>query len=207
MKVSFALAMTLCAAALTAAPPAQPSAEDEVVVPQSDGHSGLCEPFDCATRIQQIFDASTFPSSMRIDALELFNDATQSAESFVEPAHYQVYLSTTRASSATLSADMDQNVGPNARLVAEFTVSDFSTFFTGAFRIPLAAPFVYARNAGNLLLEIRKDQTANYGDGTIYVDGSVQAAGVALATDQFGVQPSVGMSVGFVGQIIGPPER
>jgi len=57
---------------------------------------------------------------------------------------------------------------------------------------------------GNLLLEIKKDQTANYGDGPIYVDGSPTATGIALVSDQFGVQPSLGMSVGFVGQFLGP---
>jgi hypothetical protein len=207
MKIGTVVASALCLGILTVVSNAQPPDLDEVIVPQADGQSGLCEPFDCATRIQQVFDAATFPSSMRIDAVELFNNAQQSAEGFAEPAHYQIFLSTTTASSATVSGDMDQNVGSNARLVAEFTISDFSTFFTGPFRIPLSSPFVYNRTQGNLLLEIRKDQTANYGEGTIYVDGNLHAPGVTLITDQFGVQPSVGMSVGFVGQLVATLSR
>jgi hypothetical protein len=86
-------------------------------------------------------------------------------------------------------------------------VSDTTTRFTGTFRIPLTEPFVYNPKRGNLLLEIRKDHTANFGDGTIFVDGSAQAAGVALVDDQFGVRPAEGMSVGLVGQFLGPFSR
>jgi len=207
MKVRKIIGVAAFISTFAVAAGAQRPVPDEVILPQADGRSGLCEPFDCSTRIQQVFDASTFSSSIRIEELELFNNFRQSAEGFVEPAHYQFFLSTTEASSETVSTDMDVNVGANARLVAEFTVSDFSTFFTGALRIPLAAPFVYNRNAGNLLLEIRKDQTANFGDGTIYVDGNVQSPGVALVSNQFGIRPSSGMTVGFVGQSLGPASR
>ena len=198
------IGLTLSVLALSAVASAQRPGSDEVVIPQPDPRVGLCAPFDCNTRIQQVFDASTFPSMIRIDALDLFNDFRQSAEGFVEPAHYQFFLSTTPASSTTVTTDMDGNVGPNNRLVAEVTVADFNTFFTGALRIVLTAPFVYNPRHGNLLLEIRKDHTANFGDGTIYVDGTPTAAGVTLVTDQFGVQPSIGMSVGFAGQFLGP---
>lgn len=204
MKVVISAAVALGASLVAMTVAAQRPGSDEIVVPHSDNQSGLCEPFDCSTRIQQVFDASTIPVHMRIEALDLFNNVKQSAEAFVEPATYTIFLSTTSASSSTLSANLDENVGENVRQVAQFTVSDFSTFFTGAFRIPLAEPFVYNPHQGNLLLEIRKDHTANIGDGTIYVDGNVHAPGVSLATDQFGVQPNLGMSVGLVGQILTP---
>jgi hypothetical protein len=197
------LRAALCLLFVSVVASAQPPATDEIVVPPADGRSGLCVPFDCATRIQQVFDASTFPSMIRIEAIDLFNNVRQSAEGFVEPAHYQVFLSQTAVSSTTATTDMDGNLGPRTQLVADFTVSDFNTFFTGAFRIPLSVPFVYNPRQGNLLLEIRKDQTANFGDGTIYVDGTTSASGVAIVTDQFGVQPSFGMSVGFAGQLLG----
>jgi hypothetical protein len=207
-------ALTLSALALTATMSAQqPGSDtvsaprpgsDEVVIPEPTNGVGFCAPFGCFTRIQQIFDASTFPSKIRIDALDLFNNFAQSAEGFVEPAHYQFFLSTTDASSATASADMDQNLGTHHPLVAEFTIADFNTFFTGALRIALTEPFVYDPRHGNLLLEIRKDQTANFGDGPIYVDGSTATPGITLVTDQFGAQPSLGMSIGFVGKLRGP---
>ena len=198
------LRVVLCAIVLTVAAAAEPPGADEIVIPHTDGRSGLCAPFDCSTRIQQVFNASLFPSRMKIEAIELFNNLEQSGEGFAEPAHYQIYLSTTRASWLTVTADMDANLGADDRLVADFTIADFNTFFTGAFRIPLSEPFTFNPRRGNLLLEIRKNQTANYGDGTIYVDGSVSAPGVTLVTDQFGVQSGVGMSVGLVGKFAGP---
>jgi hypothetical protein len=207
MKLAQIAAVGAGVLAFAAAVTAQRPGSDEIVVPQSDGQSGLCVPFDCATRIQQVFDSATIPATIRIDALELFNNVKQGAEGFLEPAHYQIFLSRTHASSTTLSTDMDANVGRNARQVADFTIADFNTFFTGAFHIPLAAPFVYNPHAGNLLLEIRKDQTANFGDGPVYVDGTTQGIGIALVTDQLGLQPGVGMSVGLVGQFLGPFSR
>jgi hypothetical protein len=198
------LRVVLCALAFAVVATAEPPGADEIVVPHSDGVTGLCEPFDCSTRIQQVFNASLFPSKMKIEAIELFNNSAQSAEGFAEPASYEVYLSTTAASWLTITPDMDANLGDDHRLVAQFTIADFDTFFTGAFRIPLSAPFGFNPRKGNLLLEIRKDQTANYGDGTIYVDGRTNAPGVALVTDQFGVQSGVGMSVGLVGKFAGP---
>lgn len=204
MKLVMTAALALSVSMFAATVGAQRPGSDELVVPHSDNVSGLCEPFECATRIQQVFDASTMLAGMRIDALDLFNNVSQSAEDFIEPATYTIFLSTTGASSTTLSANMDANVGPNVRQVAQFTISDFSTRFTGTFRVPLAAPFVYNPRQGNLLLEIRKDRTGDFGDGPIYVDGNVNASGVALVTDMFGVQRSFGMSVGLVGQFLGP---
>jgi len=198
------LRVVLCAIALTAAAAAEPPGADEIVIPHSDGRSGLCEPFDCGTRIQQIFNASLFPSRMKIEAIELFNNVDQSGEGFAEPAHYEIYLSTTQTSWLTAATDMDANLGADHRLVADFRIADFNTFFVGGFRIPLSEPFTFNPRRGNLLLEIRKDQTANLGDGTIYVDGSVSAPGVTLVTDQFGVQQGVGLSVGLVGKFAGP---
>lgn len=207
MNVRTLAAVVACLGFATVAGQAQRPGSDALVVPHGDGQSGLCAPFDCSTRIQQVFDASTFPGAIRIDALQLFNNARQSAESFVEPAHYQVFLSTTDATSETVTSDLDANATRRQRLVAEFTIADFSTFFTGAFTIPLNTPFVYHPRQGNLLLEIRKDQTANIGDGTIYVDGNTNVPGVALVTDQLGVQRSLGMSVGFRGQFLGPSRQ
>jgi len=198
------LRVVLCAIVLTVAVAAEPPGADEIVIPHTDGRSGLCAPFDCSTRIQQVFNASLFPSRMKIEAIELFNNLEQSAEGFADPAHYQIYLSTTQASWLTITTDMDANLGADHRLGAAFTIADFNTFFTGALRIPLSEPYMFNPRRGNLLLEIRKDQTANYGDGTIYVDGSASAPGVTLVTDQFGVQSGVGMSVGLVGMFAGP---
>src|SRR5262245_18886202 len=76
------IAMTLSVLALTAVVSTQRRAPDEIVIPQPVEGVGLCVPFGCSTRIQQVFDASAFPSMFRIDALDLFNNFDQSAEGF-----------------------------------------------------------------------------------------------------------------------------
>jgi hypothetical protein len=177
---------------------------DEIVVPPSDGQSGWCEPFECATRIQQVFDAELFSGPIKIDGLDLFNAVKQSAEGFIEPAHYEFFLSTTTVSAETATTHMRANEGADLTKVADFTIADTIHFFSGALRIPLSTTFDYKPHKGNLLLEIRKDQTANFGDGPIYVDGTTHATGVTLITDAFGVQPDFAMTVGFVGHVAGP---
>jgi hypothetical protein len=72
----------LCFTAITA----ERATAQDAVLPRSDGQSGLCEPFACETRIQQVFDAALFTGPIRINALPLFNHVPHSAEGFVEPA-------------------------------------------------------------------------------------------------------------------------
>jgi hypothetical protein len=38
----------------------------------------------------------------------------------------------------------------------------------------------------------------------VYVDGTMAGIGVALVSDQLGLRPGFGMSVGLVGQFFGP---
>jgi len=178
---------------------------DEIVAPQPERGVGICAPFGCDVRIQQVFDNTNFPARIRVEGIDIFNNQPNGGEGFVEPAHYSVYLSTTRVSAATATADFDSNVGPDLLKVAAFTIADFNTSFTTAYRIPFAHWFNYIpRSHGNLLLEIRKDHTADFGDGPIYVDGSTHAAGITLITDEQGVQAGLGFTVGFVGRMLGP---
>lgn len=191
MKVFLTL---LCLAAITA----ERATAQDAVLPRSDGLSGLCEPFACETRIQQVFDAALFTGPIRIDALQVFNYFSQSAEFFVEPAHYRFRLSTTQVSSTTITTDFDANLGPDQRTVAEWTVSTFDVFFDTSITIRLKSPFVYDPAAGNLLLEITKDQTTGSDDGPIHADGTANAPGVALVTATFGVEVGKGMTIGFL---------
>jgi hypothetical protein len=71
-------------------------------------------------------------------------------------------------------------------------------FFVTSITIRLKSPFVYDPAAGNLLLEITKDQTTGSDDGPIYADGTVNAPGVALVTATFGVEVGKGMTIGFL---------
>jgi hypothetical protein len=184
----------LCFTATTA----ERAMAQDAVLPRTDGQSGLCEPFECETRIQQVFDAALFAGPIRIDALQLFNNVSQGAEGFVEPARYRFRLSTTQVGSTTITTDFDANLGPDQRTVAGWTVSTFEVNFDKSITIRLKSPFVYDPAAGNLLLEIKKNRTAGFGDGPIYVDGSVNASGVAIVTRTFGVEVGKGMTVGFL---------
>ena len=171
-----------------------------LVVPAADPATGICAPFGCNTRMQQVFDRELFPTGIRIEALEFFHT---NGSGFVEPARYRFTLSTTEVSSTTMSRTFSANLGARRLIVAERVVDDFNTFFT-RLTIPLNPPYVYHPSQGNLLLEIQKDRTANHGDGVVYADGSVSASGVALLTDT-SFHPQVGLSVGFVGQFVGKP--
>jgi|SRR5215471_3167360 len=178
---------------------------DEIAAPQFETGVGVCAPFGCDIRIQEVFDNTNFPARMRIEAIDLFNNQPNSGEGFIEPATYSVYLSSTTVSSTTVTADFDANLGADALRVAKFTISDFNTSFTSTYRIPFAYWFNYVpRASNNLLLEIRKDKTGDFGDGPIYVDGSTHATGVTLVTNEQGVQRGVAFEVGFVGHVLGP---
>ena len=186
---------------------ARPARADQITLPPLEGNSGSCWPFACATRIQTVFDAALFPSAMRIDTLTFFNTTDQSAEGFAEPARYRLSLSTTAKSSATIGGDFDANVGSDARQVAEFTIAGFDTFFTTR-TVPLASPFVFSPAAGNLLLEISKNQTGNFGDGGIFANVNTNARGVSTVVNNVegagpSIQRNVGLNVAFSGQFEG----
>ena len=51
----------LCFTAITA----ERATAQDAVLPRSDGQSGLCAPFGCETRIQQVFDAAHHPHAGR----------------------------------------------------------------------------------------------------------------------------------------------
>jgi hypothetical protein len=194
-----------CLVALTLV--ARPARADQITLPPLEGNSGSCWPFACATRIQTVFDAALFPSAMRIDTLTFFNTTGQSAEGFVDPAQYRFSLSTTAQSSATIGGNFDANLGSDARQVAEFTVAGFDTFFT-TLTVPLTAPFMFSPAAGNLLLEISKNQTGNFGDGGIFANVNTNARGVSTVVDDLegtgpSIQRNVGLNVGFAGQFEG----
>ncbi|HSL21787.1 MAG TPA: PEP-CTERM sorting domain-containing protein [Vicinamibacterales bacterium] len=189
-----------------------PAMADEIVIPQPQPGVGICAPFECGTRLQQVFDAPLFPSAITIESLTFFNTTNNSEGPWVEPTRYRFYLSTTPLSSATITAAFDQNVGADSRLVFDWTVDGFETGFSngllGTLTLPVAGGFSFDPRMGNLLLEIRKDSTAGYGDGPIYVDGvAAGASGVALlinTTDPI-LRRGQGMTIGLNGRLFGDP--
>ena len=202
-KLRCAVVLSLLMSVGVAAGPAQ----DRIVTPEPEGNIGLSAPFSCGVRVQQVWDARLFPAAMRIDALTFFNNFPQSAESYIEPAHYRFFLSVTDASSDTVTTDFEANHGRRVEEVAEMMVVGTSTGFSdgafGTLTLELSKAFHYNPRKGNLLLEIQKDQSSCDGDGPIYVDGSSDADGVTLVTQEFGIFPHFGMTVGFDGKLHG----
>lgn len=195
-EVSMKLIFTLAVLFLSSTASAQMRSA-QLVIPPSDG-TGICDPFACGTRMQQLFDSQLFPSGIRIEALDFFHTF---GRGFAEPATYRIFLSTTRITSSTVSSDFDANLGGRMQEVASFTITSPDVFFT-KLTVPLTKPFSYNPATGSLLIEIRKDQTANHGDGVIYADGSVNAPGVTLVTQQF-LHRHTGLSIGLSGRFIG----
>src|SRR4029453_1746565 len=169
MKTRYAVVLSVLISVGLAAGPSQ----DRIVIPEPDGNIGLGFPFSCGVRGQQVWDAALFPGPLRIDALTFFNNFHQSAESYIDPAHYQFFLSVTAASSSTITADFEANRGRRFEQVAEMTVVGTSTGFSdgafGTLTLPLSKGFHYDPRKGNLLIEIQKDQSSCDGDGPIYV--------------------------------------
>lgn len=204
MRLPFALLLTAVTVAAAA-----PAHADEIVLPPDVGHAGSCEPFDCATHIQQVFDAALFGGSMRIDAITFSNTHIADGR-FVEPAQYRFSLSTTSMSSTSIGTNYAANIGADNRMVIDWTVSGFDTTFTHL-TLPLASPFAFNPARGNLLLDITKDRTANFGDGPIYADANTAARGTEMVTDYLGgsnvtVRSHFGTSIGFVGHFSATPE-
>lgn len=183
MRLKAALAIAVLAALPSVA------AADSVTLGQS-GNAGLPWPFASGIRFQQVFDSSLFTGTWDINSLTFYNRDEQSAEGFVEPTTYRFSLSTTSTSSATLTTEYDRNVGGNAANVLTWTVEGFDLFFDDALNLELTTPFFYDPRMGNLLLDVRKDSTAEFGDGPIYVDGMVDGVpGISLVGNVQAVPP------------------
>jgi hypothetical protein len=165
------------------------AAADSVTLGQS-GNAGFPWPFASGIRFQQVFDNSLFTGTWDISSLTFYNRDRQSAEGFVEPTTYRFSLSTTSTSSATLTTDYDGNVGGNATNVLTWTVEGFDLFFNDALNLELTTPFFYDPRMGNLLLDVRKDSTGEFGDGPIYVDGMLGGVpGISLVGNLQAVPP------------------
>jgi hypothetical protein len=199
------LLISVAAFALSIGALGQTAQAEEIKLVPSDPGLGLCEPFACATHIQQVFDASLFSSGMIIKMLTFFNLQPNSAEGFVEPAQYRFSLSTTARNSTSLSQDFASNLGNDTVQVLTWDVAGFTTDFE-SLQLSLSSPFLYNPALGNLLLDIQKDRTGNLGDGPIYADGSIEANGVAMISNYLGegqntIRAHTGLTTAFAGSL------
>jgi hypothetical protein len=152
---------------------------DTITLGGSDG-SGFPWPFGSGTRYQQVFDSTLFSGTWQLTGITFYNRVPHSAEAFVEPAEYRFFLSTTPTSSTTLTTAYDANLGAATVQVREWTVDDFSVSFTDALTLSFTTPFSYDPRAGNLLLDVRKNTSAEHGDGPIYIDASLGLTGISM---------------------------
>jgi hypothetical protein len=176
-----------------------------------DGSS--CVPFGCSpgTIYQQVFDSGLFGSGLDLTGLDFFNTVADSGgDQFIDPAQYEIWLSTTRAAVNGLSTtDFAANRGADSTRVFSGSLggsvngevppgpgTTLSFTWTTAFR--------YDPRLGNLLVEVRKTGGFFFGDDGTYLDFSSALVGSSSVNDFFG-STSVGVSSGLLARVNGEP--
>jgi hypothetical protein len=163
------------------------AAADTITLPAPPPDAGNCGIFGCGTHYQQIYSSSLFPSPFEITSLTFFNTTLESAEAFVEPAHYQFRLGSTATAWNEMTTDFAGNATGPLVTVADFTISEHDLSFQprpGASRtIDLIAPFLYVPDAGSLILDVVKDTSEEAGDGPVYIDHNQHFDGVSFANN------------------------
>jgi hypothetical protein len=178
------------------------AAADSITLPAPAPDGGSCGIFGCGTRYQQIYASSLFPSPFGITSLTFFNTTVESAEAFVEPAHYQFRLGTTATGWDAMTTNFDANATGPLVTVADFTIAQHDFSFTpgpGVSRtIALTLPFLYDPRMGSLILDVLKDTSEEAGDGPVYIDHNSGVAGVSSASNfaPGGVESSRFVNVG-----------
>ena len=138
-----------------------------LVVPNSlansEGNSNNALPFGPATRYQQIYAASEFPSGSGLITHITYRPDSQAQSFFGTIADIQINFSTTSATTSTLSTTFADNVGADETVVFSRGSLSFLNPVTGPFGgrktfsvdISLQSPFLYDPAAGDLLVDIR----------------------------------------------------
>lgn len=154
---------------------------------------GACVPFGCAgaTIYQQVYSSALFPDVLSITGLEFFNTVDHfMGDSYVDPAQYELWLSTTRAAVNHLDpVVLDSNRGPDAaRVFAGWlggsAAGDVPPGPHSTLAFTWTAPFTYDPRSGNLLLEIRKAGGRLSGDEGTYLDFDDDEPGMSLVSNQ-----------------------
>jgi hypothetical protein len=168
-----------------------PARAESITVGELTGW-GSCNPFGCkdVSIYQQVYAASLFPNLFGITGVDFFNGVDHHmGDRHLDPAYYEVWLSTTSAAVDHLSTtDLASNRGENStRMFAgrlggspegELPPGPGSTLpFTWT------AAFNYDPRAGNLLLEIRKTGGSLFGDDGVYLDFDDDEPGMSLVSD------------------------
>ena len=125
---------------------------------------GNCFPFNCSndpvfpsTRYQQVYNNNLFPGPVLVHQIAFFPFHHSAS---IDEADYDIRLSTTsKAVNGLDTSTLGNNVG-----------ADESAFFSGVLSGPVASvfaingtPFAYNPSAGNLLVDVRKDDLPDAG--------------------------------------------
>jgi hypothetical protein len=159
---------------------------DSVTLPSPAVTGGHCGIVGCGTQFQQIYSSFLFSGPLQITSLTLFNTTRESAEGFIEPAHYTFYLGTTTTAWDAMTTNFSANATGPLVQVADFTIVDYdySMYPPGpgvSKTIAFSTPFLYMPGAGNLILSVAKDRSEEAGDGPVYIDYNGNAPGVSWA--------------------------
>jgi hypothetical protein len=158
----------LFAATIGAAVPHPVSADPIVVGAPANGAS--CIPFGCSdgVRYQQVFAADVFGGVYTISGIA-FPRTIDPISGQIDPAIYEITLSTTQRQVGQLSADFNSNVGADETLVFAGPLAG-AVSLGGALSFTLPMPFTFEPTAGNLLLDVVKQGGTFFGDDGVYLD-------------------------------------
>lgn len=183
------ICLILPAAFLIAAHAAQ---AESIKVGQVD--SGYCVPFGCSggTTYQQVFDASLFSHVFDISVLDFFNTTDECCgEPYIDPAHYEVWISTTSAAVNGLNpTDFAANRGADSTRVFSGALGSATEPVVRpgpetTLRFSWTNPFHYDPRTGNLLIEVRKTGGYFFGDDGTYLDFDQFMVGSSHVADFF----------------------
>jgi hypothetical protein len=136
------------------------AAADEIMMPRARW-GAACASFECAARVQLVFDGSLFSSGVKIRALSFFDAFNKGEGPITGRSRSRFYLSTRSFSSS--GSGLGFNRGRGGRFRFDFDVED--DFDQSAVDSEPPSPFTFDPALGNLLPEVRREQAARHGGG------------------------------------------
>jgi hypothetical protein len=149
-----------------------------------------CLPFGCTPNgtYQQVYAATLFPGTFSITGLDFFNTTldTSPPDALIDPAHYEVTISTTSAMVNGLNTtDFASNLGADAQLVFSGPLGgELPPGPDATLPFNWIEPFRYNPRNGNLLVEVRKSGGIfHQPDGFVFMDATNVGKGSSSVGD------------------------
>ena len=169
-----------------------PAAADPIVI-GAPANAASCIPFGCndGVRYQQVYAGAAFGGLYTITGIA-FPHTLDPISNQIDPALYQITLSTTQRPVGELSADFNSNAGADATIVfAGPRAGEVPR--PGALSFTLPVPFTFNPALGNLLLDVVKQGGTFFGDDGVYLDYQTRMNGLSSSIR---LQISSGVVVG-----------